>query len=344
MADPWRDEVQARLARYKTRRGRRIEGAFTMRFPFPPDEPAAAVAVSEAEEAPPFEHESIVAEEPSAGDLMGDAGEEDATAVPLVVAGTVNELEPAKAASEPEFHDLSSFALVAEPAVPATPVAEGIPALSRAPRPQVRRKVIAFPKSQTITEDMYRLADPVHSEQPRILDVPEELEAIPATPFLDGLLDASPTAAQNAASQRDHVELPFHAVKIARRIQATVVDLALVAVGTALFCGAAYKIMGHVVVTKSLLVGAVGVPALLWAVYQYLFLVYAGRTIGMQSAGLRLSSFKGCALRLRQRRSRVLGLYLSVLSLGMGVLWSLLDIDSLCWHDRISQTYPIAAD
>src|SRR5215469_80219 len=34
-ADIWRNEVQNRLAHYKRRRGRRIEGAFTMRFPFP---------------------------------------------------------------------------------------------------------------------------------------------------------------------------------------------------------------------------------------------------------------------------------------------------------------------
>ena len=37
-ADLWRNEVQDRLARYKRRRGRRIEGAFTMRFPFPAEE------------------------------------------------------------------------------------------------------------------------------------------------------------------------------------------------------------------------------------------------------------------------------------------------------------------
>ena len=47
-ADPWRNEVQDRLARYKRRRGRRIEGAFTMRFPFPADDPAVPVEPSPA--------------------------------------------------------------------------------------------------------------------------------------------------------------------------------------------------------------------------------------------------------------------------------------------------------
>ncbi len=36
--DLWRNEIQARLARYRTRRGRRIEGTYSMRFPFAPDE------------------------------------------------------------------------------------------------------------------------------------------------------------------------------------------------------------------------------------------------------------------------------------------------------------------
>src|ERR1035441_9271113 len=37
--DVWRKEIHARVAGYRTRRGRRIEGAYTMRFPFPPLEP-----------------------------------------------------------------------------------------------------------------------------------------------------------------------------------------------------------------------------------------------------------------------------------------------------------------
>jgi hypothetical protein len=45
----------------------------------------------------------------------------------------------------------------------------------------------------------------------------------------------------------------------------------------------------------------------------------------------------------RRRQLRVVGLYLSVLSLGMGLLWYFVDADSLCWHDRISQTF-LAAD
>ena len=38
--DIWRKEIHAHVDRYRTRRGRRVEGAYSMRFPFPsPGEP-----------------------------------------------------------------------------------------------------------------------------------------------------------------------------------------------------------------------------------------------------------------------------------------------------------------
>ena len=44
--DIWRKEIHARVSGYRTRRGRRIEGAFSMRFPFPPLEPDASSSVA----------------------------------------------------------------------------------------------------------------------------------------------------------------------------------------------------------------------------------------------------------------------------------------------------------
>src|ERR1019366_3663923 len=130
-ADLWRHEVQARIAGYKKRRGRRVEGAFSMRFPFPADEVVAAIE--------PAEEVSAIAE-PAIGPEAG-----------------IPEAEP-----------------------------EGY--IDTVPRPRPKRKVIAFPRHLSAApETVYRLADPVISEAPRILDVPEELEAIPTTPFLDGL-------------------------------------------------------------------------------------------------------------------------------------------------------------
>ena len=76
-----------------------------------------------------------------------------------------------------------------------------------------------------------------------------------------------------------------------------------------------------------------------WALYQYLLIVYAGRTPGLSAAGLELACFDGRPARRSLRRWRVLASYLSAASLGMGYAWVFLDEDALCWHDRITHTY-----
>jgi hypothetical protein len=88
-----------------------------------------------------------------------------------------------------------------------------------------------------------------------------------------------------------------------------------------------------------LALGVAAAAVVLWSAYQYLFIVHAGKTLGMLAARVRLRTFKGKIPTLRQRRNRVLGFYLSALSLSMGLMWALVDVDGLCWHDRLSHTY-----
>jgi uncharacterized RDD family membrane protein YckC len=82
-------------------------------------------------------------------------------------------------------------------------------------------------------------------------------------------------------------------------------------------------------------------PGVFWAMYDYMFLVYAGKTPGMQLARLRLITFDGVPARRRTRRGRSIAMVLSALSLGLGLIWALLDEDTLCWHDRITRTYVV---
>jgi uncharacterized RDD family membrane protein YckC len=206
-----------------------------------------------------------------------------------------------------------------------------------APRPPSRRKVIAFPRRATNQEEVYRLADPIVPDQPRILDVPEELEPFPTTPLLEGLHLSA--VQRSAVPSPDHIELPFQAVSISRRLSAGLVDFAIVAAASAVFGAVAYKLLPGVQLSKPLILTAAAVPVLLWAVYQYVMMMYAGKTAGMLAAKVRLSTFKGEAPSWRNRRSRVVGLYFSTASLTMGLLWSLVDVDALCWHDRTSHTY-----
>jgi uncharacterized RDD family membrane protein YckC len=316
-----------------------------MRFPFPAADPVAAAST-----------------EPLSVEL--NLGVDERAASPV----TVSEPEPSSIdltaldspvsttefVPDPVLADITaesglaeqSVALAPDPVTPAEPQPEAAPSQpldaepvvpsAVQPRPRSKRKVIAFPRQPGAAGPVHRLADPVLPEQPRILDVPEELEAFPTTPFLDGLR-FEPAAA--SAVPDDHVELPFRAASIPLRIYAAVVDWSLVAVAAAAFAFIGHKMLPDLQFTKPVRLTAALVLLLLWAIYQYLFVVYAGRTAGMEVAGIRLSIFKGRKSSLRHRRNRVLGLYLSTASLVMGLLWAFVDVDTLCWHDRISGTY-----
>lgn len=333
--EQWRNEVQARLQRYKSRRGRRIEGAFTMRFPFPPPEPEAL------EEAVPHASDEEI---PSTAIAVEVADLEPEPSVAPVI---VSEPEPAIIV-EPNLEPVEpELIVVAEAAAPPQPEnrfeweeAATEPVAPLPPRPRPRRKVIAFPAPATLTaEPKHRLAEPVAPEQLRILDVPEELEAISATPFLEGLLDAVP-ARDSRDTTSELLDLPFRLAGTWTRVQAGLLDMAVIGAGFVIFGGAAFAFLPQPIPTKFLALGAGAVCVMLWALYQQLFVVYGGRTPGMRALGIQLRTAKGSPLGLRKRRARVLSFYLSVFSMGMGILWALVDAESLCWHDRMTQTFP----
>ena len=63
-----------------------------------------------------------------------------------------------------------------------------------------------------------------------------------------------------------------------------------------------------------------------------------GRTLGMQTWGLRLETADGTAPGFGQASLRFFAAMLSWLPFGLGFLWQLWDKDRLTWHDRISGT------
>jgi len=310
----WRDEVQARVAGYRSRRGRRVEGAFSMRFPFPP-------MGAPAESSEPETRASELDRESTTPDVAVESN----TAVPLPVGSPAGIVEwnglTEPAALAPEADNFSPDQLAETRSVPA---------------PGSRRKVIAFPKP-VVAEPPFPMDDAVLLDQPRILDVPPGLSGFPTTPLLDGLQLAAHEPSANA--QAEQTELPLQSATIARRLSAALLDCGIVLAAAAGFGAATYKLLPKLTLTKPLLLAGAAMPILIWAVYQYLFVVYGGRTLGMQVAAIRLSRFDGKFPPFRQRRGRVLALYFSAASLTMGLLWALVDVDALCWHDRISRTY-----
>ena len=118
------------------------------------------------------------------------------------------------------------------------------------------------------------------------------------------------------------------------------VDCALVAAAAAIFGAVGYKMLPRLVFTKPLLLMAAAMPVLLWAIYQYLLTVYGGAT-----AGMRVAQNPPAAPSKEPVPTGVIaaaassGCISPTASLMMGLLWALVDVDALCWHDRISRTY-----
>lgn len=157
-----------------------------------------------------------------------------------------------------------------------------------------------------------------------------ELEAEPLSESESEEAPAAPLAPQMAS--------------IGRRLTATVVDHALIA---SVFLGAIMVAMpklgslpGPLHAAKVVECGAVFAFLLLGLLYQAFCLVLAGVTPGMRCARVSFCTFDGQIPTRAQLCSRLGALVLSLLPVGLGVVWVLFDDDHLSWHDRISQTYP----
>src|SRR5271165_910521 len=133
--DIWRKEVHSRLARFRTRRGRRIEGAFSMRFPFPPPEPLAATSAASDELSLPKSNVAVVVA-PDSRELT--AASVAASGPPEFTPASVAVQEPAP----PESHVVEAEASP-EATLPPLSDAEHTPPPVMQPRPRPKRKVIA---------------------------------------------------------------------------------------------------------------------------------------------------------------------------------------------------------
>jgi len=204
----------------------------------------------------------------------------------------------------------------------------------REPEPELFTNVIEFPRSAAVP--LYHaseLAEPIF-EWPRIVEAPEVL---PPPPALGGMLMESARDLEQERRAATHLVLP--AASLPRRMLAGLLD-GLVLMGAMAGFGAMFVWVNPQRPPMPVLVMAVIiVSVLLWAAYEFLFTVYTGSTPGLRLARLRLAGFDGSPVSRRRRRWRVLASYLSAFSLGLGYMWSVLDEDGLCWHDRMTRTH-----
>jgi uncharacterized RDD family membrane protein YckC len=195
-------------------------------------------------------------------------------------------------------------------------------------------KLLEFPRwAYGPPAPVHDLADPV-VDRPRILEVPE---VVPPPPAMGGITieDAVPAEPE----RRPGIDMPLRCAPLGLRVWAVVVDGFLVLLACAMFGAIFCRLTGIQPPLWELVGLGVGLPVVLWAAFQFLFVVYCGTTPGLRVAHLRLTRFDGSPVNRRRRRLRVLCGFLSGLSLAMGYAWQFLDEDRLCWHERVTRTY-----
>lgn len=134
------------------------------------------------------------------------------------------------------------------------------------------------------------------------------------------------------------VALPMH------RLIAAFLDLSLVIVGLGLFLLTFHLAGGEIALNKQTIPFFATIAAVLAIFYHFLFCIGGGDSAGMQWTRLRLVNFDGQPPDREQRAYRLIGSLLSLTAAGLGLIWALVDEESLTWHDHISKTFPSPRD
>jgi uncharacterized RDD family membrane protein YckC len=124
------------------------------------------------------------------------------------------------------------------------------------------------------------------------------------------------------------------------RILAAALDLSVVSIAFGLFLATFSLAGGSVALNLKTAPYFAVIAGLLAIFYHVLFCLSGGDTPGMRWTSLRLLNFDGHAPTREQRAFRLAGGLLSFLAAGLGLLWSLVDEESLTWHDHMSKTFP----
>lgn len=227
---------------------------------------------------------------------------------------STSEPQPIQTATAPQYYEYAAVeeAVTAEAPPPAA-------------RPAYQRTL--FREMQTVVEMPSRVEDPprpvrTHRHKPR--RVHEDQQS----------LDFNTPRVESAIYCNEPVASPVH------RVMASVLDMSMIVVATALFAFTFWYGTGNITVTARS-TGALSVIGLVIGVfYHVLFAMLGeGRTPGMAWVQLDMLAFDGRRPTREQRIRRLFAGLLSTAAAGLGLLWAIVDEEQLTWHDHISRTF-----
>jgi uncharacterized RDD family membrane protein YckC len=124
------------------------------------------------------------------------------------------------------------------------------------------------------------------------------------------------------------------------RMMAALVDFSLVTAGFVAVAALTVARMAALPAMRAIEMESAAGIAVIGIVYLAFFFLLAGTTPGMKYARLELRTLGGEKPNLKQRSGRLAAMLLSLLPVGLGAVLALFDEQHLCWHDRLSGTYP----
>jgi uncharacterized RDD family membrane protein YckC len=223
------------------------------------------------------------------------------------------------------------------------PAAHLAPAQAK-PEPSAPRRPITYQPSLFTSRELPRVV-PFETIAPDLVQQPHH-KTQPAAPrqrhrkLIPGQQALEFTHARSAKPQDGVIYCDAPVAVPAHRAMAAAVDASIVLMALAVF-GIIFRLAGGTFVldakTAPIFLAAAGTVVVF---YRVLWCLANGDSAGQRWARLRLVNFDGQRPTRTQRFYRLASGLLSLLAAGIGLLWSLVDEETLTWHDHISKTFP----
>jgi uncharacterized RDD family membrane protein YckC len=160
-----------------------------------------------------------------------------------------------------------------------------------------------------------------------------------AQPSLDFLPPAPPAPRKLGTTVEAVIYCDAPVATPMHRALAGAIDCSMILIAFCLFL-VAFRLLGGVASGKYMFLIWAAAAGLIAMFYGFVWVYSGGPTFGMRATGLTLINFDGYSPDAGARWLRYLGACLSCCAGGLGILWALVDEESLAWHDHISKTFP----
>ena len=161
-----------------------------------------------------------------------------------------------------------------------------------------------------------------------------------AQPLLEFLLPAPPAPRKLSTTVEAVIDCDAPVAAPMHRACAAAFDGSMILIACGLFLTVFHLLGGPFPATKPVILTMSAAALLIAMFYGFVWVCAGGQTPGMRAFSLTLINFDGYPPDGASRWRRYLGACLGYCAGGLGLLWALLDEESLAWHDHISKTFP----